>query len=209
MYTSSGSCISGFGRRRIAYHARQLQKQLQLSWREREELSQELAVGLLEAMKRFDPAKANQKTFIDRVLWRYALHLKRQRLTDSRQIALVAHFDDVSPWFEPTCNDAKCGELTEQEQTDLRLDLQAVLAQLPDRDLRIASLLRHYSISDVAALFGMHRSSMYRLIVQLRERLIRAGLVVIQKPQDNMHFVADNDRKGKWGDEGVLVGGSA
>ncbi|QDU33030.1 Sigma-70, region 4 [Poriferisphaera corsica] len=197
MDTSDGSCIDAFGRKRIAYHARQLQEQLQLSWREREELSQELAVGLLAAMKRFDPAKANQKTFIDRALGRYVLHQKRKLINRGKYASLIANFDDISPFFDPICNDPKQGEFSEQDRIDLRLDLQVVLAKLPERERKIVSLLTHYSISDVAELFGIHRSSMYRIIVRLRERLIRAGLVVFQKQRNKFRFDADIEGEGK------------
>jgi RNA polymerase sigma-70 factor (ECF subfamily) len=171
--------IDDYALARIDYRVRQLWLQFDLSEEDQEDLRNDMVVELLQAMKRFDPTKAKRETFINRVLDRFVLYFMRQRCTQNRRPCdSPLGYEDIAPGFQPCGNDPGEGGMSEQALDDLRLDLEPVISQLPERDQQVARLLMVYSSSEVAKRIGVHRCSMSRIIARIREHFIQAGIDV-------------------------------
>ncbi len=174
---SSSSLIVDYALARIDYRMRQLASQFGLSEHEREDYRHDMVVELLSAFKRFDPHKAKRQTFVNRVLDKFVKHAIRGRYTRQRRACdSPVHFEDIGPGYQFVVNDTRAGQLNEQGLCELRLDLHAAIARMPERLQRVCRLLMTFDPAEAARQLGICRQSVYRNMREIRERLIRAGL---------------------------------
>jgi len=184
--------IDDYALARIDYRVRQLWLQFDLSEQDQEDVRNDMVVELLQAMKRFNPAKSKRETFINRVLDRFVLYIMRQRCTQMRRACdSPLGFEDVSVGFQPCGNDPGQGETSEQDIDDLRLDLEPVISQLPEGDQEVARLLMIYPSSEVAERIGVHRCSMSRIIARIRKHFTNAGVGVSDEARNTSAAGAD------------------
>jgi RNA polymerase sigma-70 factor (ECF subfamily) len=171
-----GAIIDDYALARIDYRVRQLWLQFDLSEHDKEDVHHDMVVELLQAMKRFNPAKAKRETFINRVLDRFVLYIMRQRCTRIRRPSdSPLGFEDVSEGFQPCDNDPGQGETSEQDLRDLRLDLPEIIALLPDDLQRVCFVLQRTSGRAAAKELGIGKSTLYRAIADIRQHFVDHG----------------------------------
>jgi len=179
---SAEQVVDDYALARIDYRVRELTSQFDLSEDEKEDLRHDMVVELLSAFKRFDPDKATRETFINRVLDKFVKHAIRVRCTRQRRACdSPIGFDDIAPGYESAVNDTRSGQLNEQGLCELRLDLRAAIARMPERLQRVCRLLMTFNPTETARKLGICRQSIYRNIREIRGRLIRAGLGISEK----------------------------
>lgn len=126
---------------------------LRYLWVDREDLEQEAAIALWQALPHFDPSRASLRTFAEHVISRRFLSLCRTRrnrfdcLVDCHPIGA----DSILPLV-------------------FNIDFQRLVAQLSERDRRLAELLPEHSPTEAGRLLGISRSTVY-------ERIRRIGAV--------------------------------
>ena len=169
--------IDQYALERIDFRVRRLASQFDLSQDEQEDYRQDMVVELLSAFGRFDPGKAKRETFVNRVLDKFVKYATRVRCTHIRRACdSPLGLDDVCLGFQPVVNETRAGELDEQGQRELRLDMAAAIARMPERLQRVCHLLMELDPADAAEELGICRQSIYRNIGEIRQYLAAAGL---------------------------------
>ncbi|MEK6676408.1 MAG: sigma factor [Planctomycetota bacterium] len=167
---------------RIIHHkARQLVLESGFSPSDREDIEQELRIAILERWKAFDSRRASDRTFAARIIENKAVSLIRANRAAKRNIRRC------TPLYNERVTDGDFDEERARsrrgihsrsalESLSLRLDVAALLADLP-KDLRcVSEQLLLGSVSDACRRSGKHRSTIYRAIHDLREYFAQAGL---------------------------------
>lgn len=173
---SNHNVIDGYALDRIEYRAKRLAIQLGLSDQDREDYFQEMIAEVLSAFKKFDECKSSRKTFINRVLDRFVKNAIRTEMTRRRRT-----FDNALPLSVveeiaiPAVNDPHVDEMNEIERLDLRMDIQKIMSCMPQRLTQICELITDHSVSEIANKLGIHRTSIYRYIAEIRKYFNRGG----------------------------------
>lgn len=162
--------IDDYVLKRIDFRARQLAIKFRLPDDRRDDLAQEMVVELLKAANRFDPdGSATWHTYASRVLDLAVKKLAqaecRMRQREAGRPMGFSQAPDGSP--SAVNNPAHEGE-DELAQLELKLDIDVVLARMPERLRQACRLLMHLSPTEAAEAMGIHRNSIYRLIAQAR-----------------------------------------
>jgi RNA polymerase sigma-70 factor (ECF subfamily) len=169
--------------------ARYLRRRGGFSRNDLPDLEQELSRHLLKRTPAFDPHKADWAVFAAAVVTAWGANLLRARYAAKRDYrrnqALPARTEasegerrEPVEMLRQHEHDARLGRHrpSEQEQLELKLDVQEALQRLPE-DLRsIAERLQHISIAELAHELGMPRTTLYELIERIRRRFQKMGL---------------------------------
>jgi RNA polymerase sigma factor (sigma-70 family) len=129
---------------------------------DREDLEAICIAEVWSKLKRFNPAKSSLPTFVERIVaMKSVSFLRRCRTrkrtrTDIDTIGIVAIPIDVA--------------------IPLRVDVRRALASLDGADQKVARMLLHWRPSEIAKLFGISRTAVYRSLGRIREALTGAGL---------------------------------
>ena len=162
---------------RIEFRVRRLTIQFDLSEDDQDDYRQDMVVELLSAFDRFDPGKSKRETFVNRVLDKFVKYAIRTRCTHQRRACdSPLGLDDVCLGFQPVVNEARAGELDEQDRRQLRLDMAPAINGMPERLQRVCRLLMEFSPAEAAERLGICRQSIYRNIAEIRRHLAAAGL---------------------------------
>jgi len=170
------NCIDDYALARIDYRIRRLVEAFRLGDEEAEDLRQEMIAELLKAGVRHNPGRSQRNTFINGTLDRYYLHVARSLANRQKHESMRPTPISAMPNFSPTVNDPGQGEWSEQERVDLTIDLPEVVSNLPPELQRICEALRYYKPREAARRLGMHRSTIYRAIREIRRHFTAAGL---------------------------------
>lgn len=149
------------------------------------DLEQELIQDLLERLPKFDPAKAALNTFADRVVGHKIKSLIRDRQAGMRDWRREAYSLDAEIETEEGSTarhefvsqdevDLRTGryDRTENERTQRRIDVDAVLEGLPIELRQVAEMLMTRSVAEVARELGIPRGTFRdRYLEKLREAL--------------------------------------
>ena len=183
--------LNQYARDLIGRKARQLVGRHGFTRDDEEDLQQEMTLRLILRLPKFNPRKASSKTFVSRVidhivsdLIRYQKRGKRDyRLesfslderTDDGRGHSVGRGDLISQ--DKYDFRAEKHNRPESERCDMRMDVWAVIAGLP-QDLEVVTrLLPTHSISEAARTLGLHRDTIHRdRLVQLRRIFEDEGL---------------------------------
>lgn len=156
--------------KRIDFRARRLAIQFGLSDDRRDDMHQDMVVELLKAADRFDPAgAASWHTYACRVL-----DLAVKKLTQNecrmrqREAGRPMGFSESPDGCPSAVNNPAHECENELVQLELQLDVEVVLARMPERVRQACELLKHLSPTEAAEAMGIHRNSIYRLIGQAR-----------------------------------------
>ena len=169
--------IDDYALERIDFRVRRMAGQFDLSEDEQEDYRHDMVVELLGAFDRFDPGKAKRETFVNRVLDKFVKYAIRTRCTHRRRVCdSPISFDDIAPGYQPVVNDSRAGQLDEQGQRELRLDMKTAVARMPERLQRVCRLLMEFDPAEAAEQLGICRQSIYRNIAEIRQYLDAAGL---------------------------------
>jgi len=142
--------IDAYAANLIRNKARLLVGKAGLSESDRPDLEQELMIDLLERMKRYNPAKAKKTTFMARIVERRIASLLEKRFAQRRDCRLckVSLNEPAASSFGESLergdlmsidlhSSAKTGEPLERRSSDMQIDMEVVIASLPEqlRDL--------------------------------------------------------------------------
>ncbi|MGC8761943.1 MAG: hypothetical protein ACP5VC_18470 [Bryobacteraceae bacterium] len=131
-----------------------------------EDLRQEMLLDYVRRQSKFDPARGDQRGFVFGVLRKHAAKLAK---AGNRARAASELTDDAT--------DPSIFATTRLEtELHLRIDVQTVLARLPEHLRILAVQLTEMSPGEVCRESGRSRSCIYRWIAELRRAFMAAGL---------------------------------
>lgn len=169
----------------IRIKARQLVGRYGFTKSDREGIEQELMRDLYQHLPRFNPKRANRKTFINRIVEHAVVTLVRRQqaaMRDHRRNGGSLNEDLKAPDGRVTKRaDTLNAEMNRAGRSDmdgrlLVLDVHVVVAVLP-QDLRdLAVRLQTQSMAQAAREMGKARSVVYERVAELRRIFERAGL---------------------------------
>lgn len=175
----------GFAARYIRRKARRLIGHTSLRLHDRDDIEQELSAAVWQAAPLFDPSVGEWASVVATVVERSAAQLLARRRREKRRPenttdSLDVQVRDADGFEVPlasqigrdhqaaiTGNDA----LEEHERTELRLDLETLLAQLPEEDRALFLELANHSQIEVARRRGLARRTIRDLLERARGRL--------------------------------------
>lgn len=131
-----------------------------------EDLRQELLLDYVRRQPRFDPARGHQRGFAFGVLRNHAAKLARAGV----------HVEFVRELSDEACELCGSANTDVEAELHLRIDVQTVLARLPDHLRILAIQLTEMSPGEVCRESGRSRSCIYRWIAELRRAFMAAGL---------------------------------
>jgi hypothetical protein len=134
-----------------------------------------MAAELLKANGRYDPTRSRRNTYVTRTLDRYYRHVARRLRNRQRHEAMKPRPISSMKNFCPAVNDPGKGELSEQERTELRIDQAGILGSMPSKLRCICAALKVYIPRDAAEFLGVHPSTVYRAIAEIRPYFVAAG----------------------------------
>jgi len=157
-----------------------------------EDIKQEMLLDLLERLAKYDPSKSNFKLFVTCVIDRKGQNLIRYRESEIRDYRREAYSlnEDVTvadseepvqrlATIDQDDQDIRTGKYGRpaEERTQLRLDIEAVLAGLPPELRKAAELLQTKSVTQVARELGVPRTTFYsKHLPLLRKAFTAMGL---------------------------------
>lgn len=128
---------------------------------DREDLEQEMVLGVWRALPRYDPSRASLRTFIERVIAnRFASLLRARR----RQLK-VESFEGQN-----------LGTRDGIPALEFRTDVQRVVGSLAERDRRLVLRMMAHSPTEASRSLGISRSTVYARIRRIRFVFQEAGL---------------------------------
>ena len=156
--------------KRIDFRAQQLAIKFRLPDDRRDDLAQEMVVELLKAADRFNPDRsASWHTYACRVL---DLAVKKLAQAEcrmrQREAGKPMGFSEAPDGCPPAVDDPAHEGEDDLAKLELKLDIDVVLARMPQRLRQTCTLLMHQSPTEAAKAMGIHRNSIYRRIAQAR-----------------------------------------
>jgi len=167
--------IDDYALARIDYRVGRLARAFRLSEEDADDLRQEMAAELLKANGRYDPTRSRRNTYVTRTLDRYYRHVARRLRNRQRHEAMKPTPMSAMKNFRPVVNDPGSGELSEQERTELRIDQTGILDSMPARLRRFFVAMKVYLPREAADFLGVHPSTVYRAIAEIRPYFVGAG----------------------------------
>jgi len=156
---------------------------------DRDDLEQDMALHLLECLRRQQQPIDAPEGFFRKVIADYAVTLVRRRKAEKRDHRRLSSLHDkvldedgeyverarVIP-EDHTQSRLQTAPRSRLEDVELVHDVAAVLAKLPP-DLRdLCERLKHHSITEVARQLGVPRTTLHDAIRRLRQHFEEAGL---------------------------------
>lgn len=180
---------SGFAARLIRKKAKQLVGRAGFTATDRKDLEQEMRLRVWMRYPQFDPSKAHWNAFVTAIVERHVATLleRARRMKRSGGIAtvslsdLVVDSDEVPVELETTLGEQHKEALTgryadtAQNLSDLRLDVEQVVAGLPNDLRELCELLKQYTITEAAEKLGIPRTSASYQLQRLRKVFADAG----------------------------------
>jgi len=168
---------------------------------DQEELEQQIAFEVIRRRSKFDPAKAQEKTFLARLVKHAVADIIAARKASNRDYR--REDGSLDQWTKNSAGkwvrvgDKETGRAVErrtgqpgvlpQELRDMAVDMADAAATLPERLREIYEQLKaHGSVEGVAQATGLHRSSIYDALEQIRKHFEDAGLdEYLPRPRTN------------------------
>lgn len=157
-----------------------------------DDIKQEMILDLLERLAKYNPSKSNFKLFVTCVIDRKGQNLIRYRESEKRDyrreecslndtVKVANHDEPVQRMntIDQDDQDIRTGKYGRpaEERTQLRLDIDAVLASIPPELRKAAELLQTQTITQVARELGVPRTTLYdKHLSLLREAFTAKGL---------------------------------
>ena len=173
--------------RNIRHHARKLARSGRLPGMDQADIEQELMLDLLHRQVHYDPARASFETFADRVinhrvasLMSPTARLRAERITISIDVRLSVDGEDAAEALGDHISEADglYGETYAPVEARIGLvrDVGRFLASLSPVLRRYAGILTADNVSAAARDAGLHRSTIYERLHQLRAAAAATGL---------------------------------
>lgn len=192
MVSSKKQCeLNDYALELVHHKARQLVGKAGYTQDDVDDIKQDLIVDLLERLPQFDPAKATYNTFVARLVERKISNLLRDRkaqMRDHRREVCSLNDGIKACENEPVQrsttisqdeHDIRTGKYQRpaEEREHLRMDMDALLADLPDELQRAARLLQSHSLTQAARAMGVSRDKFYdNYLPRLREAFAAKGM---------------------------------
>jgi len=158
---------------------------------DQEELEQQITLDVIRRRSRFDPAKALEKTFLARLVRHAAADIIAARKASNRDYRREEGSldqwtkDGDGKWVRrgDTITEETAAQRTggpgalPEDLRDLAIDMAEAAAALPERLREIYEQFKaHGSAQGVAEATGLHRSSVYDALEQIRQHFEASGL---------------------------------
>ena len=181
--------LDPFAARLIRRKAWRLIGRARLTPADRENLEQELTLRLLDRLRHFDPSRTNREHFTTAVVGNAAGDILRRRRAKKRAGPTVSLstlvLTEDGPAELATCigpGHLLCRQgaptRTQEEQTDLALDVRSILAGLPEAARELAESLLVRTIAEACRDLGLARTTLRDRVRRFRQPFERAGLEV-------------------------------
>lgn len=173
--------IDPYAKRLARYKARQLIRRPEFANSEREDIEHDLLLDLLERLPHYDPERASSHTFIARIIDHKVASMLEHRSAakpDPRRLECSLNTPVRGEYGVPT----ELGALMEGqaspsvEASDLGMDIQALLEELPPKLRAVAERLPRSTIREIAEELGVHRRTIHRWKKEIRRRGADMGL---------------------------------
>lgn len=192
MGTNNQQQLPEYAMNTIRHKARQLVGNYGYTESDVEDIEQALALDLIERLPRFNPEKASLNTFcarvIDRQISKIVRHRKREKRDYRRESTHLnapvgSGGDDESSYVDvfdggANLHHSKVGMPDHEDETALRLDVEATIERLPEDLKPIAECLRTENVLQASRTLGMPRSTLIDAIKRIRLFFEGAGLKV-------------------------------
>lgn len=166
--------LSSRVQRRIGYRVRRLCKKFDLKKQDREDLTQEFKLALIQAAQSYDPDKGQAGPLITGTLnRRYMKFVNRISLDQRRCFNDAMAYEDIDREFEETVIDPR--QYNQLRNCEHRLDIESVLPTLTRKQQRLCRMLMHCSIAQAAEKLGQSRSNVHSMLKTIRKRFSEAG----------------------------------
>jgi RNA polymerase sigma factor (sigma-70 family) len=166
---SSGEALSRLERYLVSREARHIVSRLGSSRLEILDVEQQLIADYLSRQAEFEPARGQHTAFFRTVIHRLALNLARRELAQKRGAMRQVRLDEVHLHTL-----AQRG--SHPEASDLKLDVDAAVDQLPPHLKRLAQRLKTHSLMEVAREIGVPHSTLSGWMRKIRVAFERASL---------------------------------
>lgn len=167
--------LSSRVQRRIGYRVRRLCKKFDLKKQDREDLTQEFKLALIQAAQSYDPHKGQAGPLITGTLnRRYMKFVRRISLDQKRCFNDAMAYENIDPEFKETVIDPR--QYNQLENCENRLDIESVLPTLTKKQQRLCKMLMHCSIAQAAQKLGLSRSNVHSMLKTIRKRFTEAGI---------------------------------
>lgn len=169
----SQELVRGFAGRYIRRKAQQLVGKARLAEGDREDIEQHLRIALIESLERFDPARSHWQAFVLAVVDRQVASLLRVARTKKRKhrenlLSLSCEVSgeeglpvELGDTLLPKHQEFLVGAILNDHQSAFALedDMAAVIAKLPVKLQLLCELRQKNSVSDIAMLLDVPRST--------------------------------------------------
>jgi len=188
----SNTFIDEYAIRIIRHKAKSLIGKKGLTKSDLEDIEHDLIVDLLQRLPKYDSDKATRNTFISRLVERKISNILRYRMAERRDCRREEGSLDFEIEMEETGKvfirtnlvDADEYEIrigrrnrSRQEENELRLDVESIIAGLPPHLRHICERLKSMSKADAERELGMAHSTFHDQVIRpLREAFAKAGL---------------------------------
>lgn len=167
---------------------------------ESEDIEGDLTLHVLEQLSKFDPTRGRLGPFVTRVVEHKAADILDARHTARRDFRLnvcslsdtiqTANGEEV-PLEDIAREDAvrsqhSVGESSLEEQVTHKVDLERLLAQIPEEHRDLCRRLMSATISEVAAALGVPRTTLYWPLARLRAIFEEKGLREYLRPASSL-----------------------
>lgn len=182
--------------KRIRYLASKLSRQNAVPGMDREDFEQDLVLDLLRRIGRHDPARASLETFAEHVidnrvatLTRPCARLRAERQQVSIDIAPTGNGDEQTPGelskeSLTTAADAKPSDV--EDVLSLRIDIDRFIGKLSPALRLCAEIMGNGNVAEGASKAGLHRSTIYERLAQLRVEAAAVGLHEYLRPSPTL-----------------------
>ncbi len=171
--------------KQIEQKARKVAERSDLNALEHEDLRQDMAVEVLESLRRYDPAKGRLHAFVAKVLRQKAYRFLRHRygnkaIFQNRMLSLDAHAPDtvsVRPMVANLARPSADDEMSETDRVLLACDLEEAIKALPPEQAVVCQkLMEGLNQDQTAAVLGISISTLRTRILHIRQVFEARGL---------------------------------
>lgn len=162
---------------RIRYHAGDLARTLGLGFHDVEEVEQDLAADLSNALRRYDAQRSSLRTFVCRVIRRRCLALRREGWQRRERAPMpLSGVREATVDRDRRLNKVQADPSDAAEQRELMEKVRVAVASLPECLREIATLLMDYSQAETARRLGVSEPTILRARRKILAHFAAAGL---------------------------------
>jgi RNA polymerase sigma factor (sigma-70 family) len=179
----------GFAAKLIRRKAKQLAARAGFTKADRQDLEQEMKLRVWQRLPQFDPSKAHWNAFVTTIVERHAATIlqrarRTKRFEDNPHVSLSELVEDcdnvlveLAETIGPQHKELLTGRYvdTAENLSDLKLEVEEVVAALPDDLRRLCELLKFHNVKDAAREMGIPRTTASSMVARLRAIFIEAG----------------------------------